>query len=478
MKFVLGVDLGTSYFKLGLFNPDGELCGLGRIEVPKNIGNGSRCEVPVPRFWSLLQQGVAEACVQAKARPNQIKAVAYSSQANSFLLMDQKQQPLTPLILWCDNRAKPLPEVGDLFEKENFLERSGLGLPCSYQFCAAKVSWFQKQQPDLWNQAARLMTLSDYLTYSLTNQFVGDAGTASLLGLLDIHNREWQPDIVDLSAVKLSKPLMPGTVAGPITPSGAELLGISPGIPFVVGSLDHHIAALGAGVGQLADMSESTGTVLACLNYTTTFHPKANICTGTGLNTDTYYQLAFDNNGAAALEWYQKQFAPELTLDELGRLATDVPIGSAGLFARPEAHHYSGNSGFESITEAHLHGHFFRAMMESTAVSLLKLVQFLADTDFPKRIVATGGGAKSDFWLQIKADLFGTEFITTQSPEPACLGAGLLAALAAGWFPNLTVASRHWIKINKAFFPIPEHHRQYAEWYRQHHQINHTDSAT
>ena len=61
MKFVLGVDLGTSYFKLGLFNPDGELCGLGRIEVPKNVGDGSRCEVPVARFWSLLQQGVAEA---------------------------------------------------------------------------------------------------------------------------------------------------------------------------------------------------------------------------------------------------------------------------------------------------------------------------------------------------------------------------------------------------------------------------------
>jgi sugar (pentulose or hexulose) kinase len=100
---------------------------------------------------------VAEACAQAKAQPNQIKAMAYSSQANSFLLLDQKQQPLTPLILWCDNRAKHLAEVRDLFDKKSFLERSGLGLPCSHQFCPAKICWFQKQQPDVWNRAHRLM---------------------------------------------------------------------------------------------------------------------------------------------------------------------------------------------------------------------------------------------------------------------------------------------------------------------------------
>jgi xylulokinase len=298
-----------------------------------------------------------------------------------------------------------------------------------------------------------------------------------LLGLLNIHTREWQSDIIDLSAVKLSSPLLPGTIAGTISAKGAELLGIMPGVPFVLGSLDHHVAAIGAGVGQLADMSESTGTVLACLNYTTTFSPKPNVCTGTGLNADTYYQLAFDNNGAAGLEWYQRYFAPELTLDALGRLATDVPIGSDGLFAKAEAWQFSDLSGFENVTTDHHHGHFFRAIMESTAASLGKLVGFLAGSKFPKRIVATGGGAKSDLWLQMKADLLGTEFITTCSPEPACLGAGLLAALAADWFPDLAAASQQWIKINKKFFPIPDHQQIYAKWYQQHHQIDHTESA-
>ena len=271
---------------------------------------------------------------------------------------------------------------------------------------------------------------------------------------------------------------LPGTVAGKVTPVGADLLGIAPGVPFVVGSLDHHIAAIGAGVGQLADMSESTGTVLGCLNFATAFHPQANVCTGTGLNAGTYYQLAFDNNGAAALEWYQQQFAPEFTLDELGKLAAAVPIGSAGLIAKPEAHHYPEHSGFENRTTAHHHGHFFRAILESTAASLLKLVTRLARGHFPQRIVAAGGGAKSDLWLQIKADLLGTEFITTQSPEPACLGAGLLASLAVGWFPDVAAASRHWIKINKTFQPIPEHQQLYAEWYQQYHQNNKIDSLT
>ncbi|MBN1352765.1 hypothetical protein JXJ21_25475 [candidate division KSB1 bacterium] len=467
MDFVLGIDLGTSYFKLGLFDRAGEIRGLGRIFVPKDTGDGSRSEVPVHRFWELLNQALNDACRQAGAQSQQIKAIGYSSQANSFLLLDKQKKPLTPLILWSDNRARDIENVEALFQKKDFLERMGLGIECSHQFCVAKCVWFQTHQPDLWARAAHLMTISDYFTWSITDQPLGDSGTAALLGLLDLRTRKWQPDIIDLSNIQLSTPLLPGTVAGKITARGARRLNLPANIPFVVGSLDHHIAGIGAGAGHIADMSESTGTVLACLKLDSGYYPRKNICTGNGLSEDQVYQLAFEGNGAGSLEWYQRTQAPGLTIPELVQLAAAVPIGSEGLVARPNADSYPALEGFAGISPNHQQSHFTRAILESTAASLVQLVDHLSGGDPPKRIVATGGGAASDLLLQIKADLLGIEFITTQSSVPACRGAAMLAALAAGWFRTLEKISGEWVKVDRRFKPISENHSAYLEWYHQ-----------
>src|SRR3989339_1204741 len=100
MKYILGIDLGTSYFKFGIYDTGLKLKGLARIAVEKDTGNGSLCEVPADRFIRLLKTGIGQACEKADAAPSQINAVGYSSQANSFILLDKHSRPLTPLILW------------------------------------------------------------------------------------------------------------------------------------------------------------------------------------------------------------------------------------------------------------------------------------------------------------------------------------------------------------------------------------------
>jgi xylulokinase len=126
---------------------------------------------------------------------------------------------------------------------------------------------------------------------------------------------------------------------------------------------------------------------------------------------------------------------------------------------------YNVLEGFYNISSSHHHGHFTRAIMESTAASLIQLVDKLAGNERPKRIVATGGGAKSDLWLQIKADLLGIEFVTTQKQVPACTGAAMLASLAAGWYSDVKTVTQEWVKIKKTFRPIPENHEKYVAWY-------------
>ena len=465
MEYVLGVDFGTSYFKMGLFNHQGDLCGLGRVAVVPDQGDGSRSEIPLSRFWSLLRSGLAEACRQAQAKPGQIRAVAYASQANSFVLLDRYRHPLTPIILWNDQRGRDLPQTEKIFEKKDFLHCTGLGIACNPEFCVAKITWMQKHQPELLLKAAHLLTLSDYFVFSLTGAPVGDAGTASLLGLLNLHTLTWLGDVIDLADLHLSTPLIAGTIAGGVSRQGVALLGLNENVPVVLGSLDHHLAALGAGLGSIAEMSESTGTVLACLKDTAEFLPRPGICTGLALNKGAYYQLCFSGNGAASLEWYCQTYAPESSMADLEQGAAAVEIGSAGLLARPDARRYPDLSGFLNRKAVHSPVVYVRAIMESTAADLTQLVNALATDNLPKKITATGGGAQSDLWLQIKADLLGIEFIRTATKAPACMGAAMLAARAIGWFPDLATLSQTWIKIKKWFHPIPANQEKYQAWY-------------
>lgn len=454
MELVLGIDLGTTYFKLGLFDRQGQLRGLGRVAVSKQEPQKGWCELPVGRFWSTLKEGLTQTLEQAQAETNDIQAVSYSSQANSFLLLDRNDQPLTPLILWPDCRVEKVDQkLSKLWSRQDFLEVTGIGFQ-SPQSCIAKLLWFQKERPDIWSQTARVMTISDYLTFGLTGQYLGDQGTASLLGILDLRHGQWWGDALDclhLTQAQLSRPLSPASFAGPIISTGVKLLGLPADIPFVVGSLDHHMAAIGAGVGPIADFSESTGTVMACLNYQQTYQPHLDCCMGPAHTGKGFYQLAFNPDGTGTLDWYKRVHASNLTFDELSQQAQGVSPGSEGLLARPQAHTYPGLTGFENYSDGHHHGHFVRAIMEQKARSLKELIHRLCGEKNPRRIIATGGGSKSDLWLQIKAEIIEAEFVVTSCEEPACMGAAMFAALAKNWYRNDQAISEAWITIKKLF---------------------------
>ena len=456
MELVLAIDLGTSYFKLGLFDHSGECRGLGRVAVTVDTDDGTRCELPAERFWSILRDALGRALSQAGADPHDIRAMAYSSQANSFLLLDAADQPLTPLLLWTDRRADVDEAVGELASRDDFLSTTGLGMCVDEAFAVNKLRWFQKHRPAVWSRTARVMTISDYLVYSLTGEAAGDAGTASLLGLLDLRKLDWWPAALsqlDIRSEQLSRPLCPGTVAGTVSYLGGNRLPLPEGIPLVAGSIDHHIASIGAGLGLHADLSESTGTVLACVRHADSFEPNAGVICGPSTQPGGYYMLNFDENGASVLEWYRNTHSPELSFEQLLGAAQGLPDGEDIPTARPNADRYPGLEGFTDRQGRHTHGHYVRAILESTARSLAALIDVHCPGGRPGRIVATGGGARSDFWLQLYADRLGMEVVAVQSDEPAVLGASILAATSAGWFPAIPEAQRAWVKIRRTFSP-------------------------
>lgn len=432
MGFFAGIDLGTSYFKVGIYDDAGRLCGLGRESVPKRLA-GDRCELPVRDFWGTLQACIAQALSEAGIAATDIAGISYSSQANSFVLLDSCAEPLTDLILWPDSRAKgDCEKLQALASAPDFMDKTGLGIDLNEEFMVAKLDWFQKHEPDIWGRTAYVMTISDMLVYDLTGCRVGDLDTASMTGLLDVAGQKWSSralETVGLTEGMLSQPLPTGALAGKVKPAAAALSGLAEGTPVYLGSLDHYAVAIGAGILQGGRISESTGTVLAAVGYSEGYSPRKGIITSPGLDAAHYFRLAFDGNGATAVEWYQKNYAPEKTILQLEDEARGIPAGCDGLTALPKPDSYKGLEGFSNIRPEHTPAHFLRAIFESTAATLVQLVDKLDPGKQAAEVIPSGGGARNTLWLQIKSEMLQLKYLPQASGELATKGAALICTI-------------------------------------------------
>ena len=450
MALLLGIDLGTSYFKVGLFAVDGTLKGLGRVPVVKSEPAPGRSELAVDAFWSALRRGLTEALAQADATAREIVGVAYSSQASTFLLLDHHDVPLTPLIVWTDTRGAPLPEELTAFASTaEFARKIGFG-GLSAQSAAGKLSWFQRNAPDIWARTRRVMTISDYFTFALTGERAGDASTVAFLALYDFTRGDWWPEALQkfrIEPEKLSTPLVPGSSCGRTGAKATDVLGLPAGIPFAVGALDHHVAAIGSGLERLADLSISTGTVLAALALVNEMTPQPGCYHGRHIDGERFWRLSFDPNGAGQLEDYQRRAAPQTSIEELLVQAARAPLGIAWR------------------NRASNHGEAVRAILERVAATHRDLVRsVVGNSTTPVRsVVATGGGARSPLWLQINADLLGVPVVTPAVPERACLGAAAFAAVAAGIYPTIPDATGAMVRPDRVFEPEPGAVERYRE---------------
>jgi xylulokinase len=457
MGFYLGIDLGTSYFKAGIFDENGNLKGLGRQLVKKEAGDGVRCELPVPVFWETIRSSIEEAIWKSGIKPTELKAVSYSSQANSFILLDHQDKPLTPLILWPDRRAKSDPLLTEKFpDSQEFMLKTGIGRRINYEFTISKIKWFQKNQPELWRRVRSVLSISDFLTYMLTGQKVSDTSTSSLTGLLDIEQSRWwnkSLEIISLNPLFLPVPNKIGFFAGPVTNSGAKISGLPKGISFFLGGLDHHCAAIGSGAIQNDIICESTGTILACVGNVQNYNPVSNCCMSRGLTSNQYFKMAFDDNGAQVLEWYQKEFASNYSFYELLEMAEKTNNDSGDLIAKSCANRYSGLNGFENVKSYYNHGHFVLAILKSISGSLGNLLNIINGMPFHGNVVSTGGGARSNFWVKVKARELNCVFYIPECNEAACFGAAIIGAWGIGRNISINLFIKNWVKYKEVIVP-------------------------
>lgn len=465
MAKILAIDLGTTYFKISLFDRSGRLVDKRRIAPRIVASQDGRVELAADDLGEAIGRGIIELGNCAEGGLADVEAVSLATQTNSFLLLDASDHPLTPIILWPDRRAADLEaEVQQRCDGPGFSVATGIP-QVTVQFMLAKLLWLQRQSPKTWAQRSKLCLISDYLTMEWTGQHITEAGAAGLTGLLDIHRCQWRPEMLarfEIDPCRLPAVVRAGTDLGPIDPRAARRFGLPPRCRFVVGCLDQYAAAIGVGNVEPGSISETTGTVLATVRCAERFgaqHGPA-VFQGPAFREGLYWQMIFGDVSANCLHWYRDQLPDRPDFDQLVALAEEVGPGAEGLRLRTNVALTTPEAVFDGLTPRHTRGHMVRCILEAVAWALDEQVQTLSEGAPPAEILCAGGAAKSDLWRQIKADVLGIATVATECPEPASLGAAMLAeaALAAA---DIRQIARHWVHPKQPQFPQQNRRRQY-----------------
>ncbi len=477
MDAYLGLDLGGTGVKAAVFDAGGALLGLNRQPFAPRNNLAGHAEIDVEAIYAAARTAVQQALGQTQL---QVRALALSSQGQTFVALDSQDQPLYPAILWYDSRA--IQQAEQLRQATSHL--AGPLPAISPIATVSKILWLRQHKPELFSLARRYLLLPDYFAYRLTGQAVSDFNTASSTGLYTPDLGSYCRDIlniVGISEEQLARVLPCGSPVARLRPALAQEWGLSPDTLFVTGSNDQYAAALGAGNCSAGILSESSGTCQALVTLTAQLPERL----PTGLFSGKFpipgysFILAYSKTAGIVLDWFLQNLAGNASFSELDAVAAGIPIGSRGVSMSPHFDgvisphpHLRARGVFAGLTLQHTRADLYRSILEALSFCLYENLQAIEQAGLPIALIrCVGGGAQNDFWLQMKADVCGRPVEKPLLTEAATLGAAMLAALGQGAFASLAESSAAWYRKQREFLPKRAHHQAYQEPYQRYQQI-------
>ncbi len=485
MDYVIGCDVGSQGTKAVLLSFDGKLVGEVYAGYEIDFPSPLWAQQPVERWTRGLQAAITELLHTTQVNRDNIRGLALASQVDGVVAINAAGTPLYPAIIWMDRRATA--QTNALRASENSIfNLTGLNLDATH--VAPKIRWLAENEPQVYDQAAYFLLPGSYLAYYLTGEVAVDPSNASSSLLLDIRAKQWSPEMCahfQMDATRLASIGAASTVLGTLRPNLAAELGLSPQTRVMIGSGDEHAACVGAGVltsgiaGDIAGTAEPVCAVSDQLVFDETRLVE------THCHADEN-QWLLENPGFVSggnLRWYRDQFGAseiqaaqergETAYHLLDQGAQQVPPGSDGLIFLPclmgamaPTWNDTARGTFMGFTLAHTRAHFTRALLEGSAYAVRDSTDRIQAMGIPlQELRVMGGGARSDLWNQIKADVTGLEVTVPQITETTALGAAFLALVGVGACATLPEASEHTVQIKKRFAPNPANRAKYESAY-------------
>jgi len=483
---LLGLDLGTTGARAVLADTSGAVRFSREVAYPLRTPHPGWAEQDPDGWEHAAFDALASAAAAAPDRSG-IAAIGLTGQMHGATLLDARDRPVRPAIIWCDQRTAPqrrameaqigLPEI---------IARTGN--PPLEGFTAPKLLWVRDHEPAVHARIRRLLLPKDFIRLRLTGAALTDVADASGTGLFDVRRRTWSEAMLrdlDLPRTWLADVVESPAVAGRLTADAARRLDLPPGTPVAAGAGDQAAGAVAAGIvapGDAVVTIGSSGVVFAA-TAAPQIDPAGRVHTFCHAVPAMWEVMGVTQGAGLSLRWFRDTLAgdvradvPQRGLDPyelLTREAATAPPGSRGLVWLPylqgeRTPHLdaSARGVLFGLTTAHARSDVVRAIMEGVACSLRDCLQIIRGLGIRSDAVKiAGGGARSPVWRQIVADVLDVALVIVAEGRGPAFGAALLAGVAGGVWGSVPEACAACRLEGERLDPIAAHRRRYDDLY-------------
>lgn len=487
MKYLIGIDIGTSATKTVMFDEVFNVIFSSSQEYPMYQPQNGWAEQKCEDWRDAVLNTITDVVKKSGVNSEDIAGIGLSGQMHGLVMLDENNEPLRPSIIWCDQRtAKQCEEITEKVGAKRMIEITAN--PAMTGFTASKILWVRENEPEIYAKCRHILLPKDYIRYVLTGEFATEVSDASGMQLMDIPNRCWSDEV--LEKLDIDKSLLPKMyespeVTGKITKEIAEKTGLSTNTVVVGGAGDNAAAAVGTGVVKDGRAFTTIGTSGVVFAHTSdvSIDPKGRVHTFCCAVPGCWHIMGVTQAAGLSLKWFRDNFCGDFMERAekegkdvyylMDKAAEEIPVGSNRLIYLPylmgeRTPHVDPDCRgvFFGLSAIHTKADMIRAVMEGVAYSLKNCNDILNEMGAGvDEMMACGGGGTSSLWRQMLADLYECDVKTVSSKEGPALGVAILASVGAGIYESVEKACDTAIKIDKTCPPKKENSEAYAKFY-------------
>jgi len=487
MKYLIGLDVGTSGAKCIMIDENGKVVASSTQEYPLYTPRPGWAEQDPEDWWQGVVKGLKNILAQANVPAEDIIGLSYSGQMHGLVALDENNEVIRPAILWCDQRTQK--QCDWITEKAGGLEKllTYTNNRMLTGYTGGKILWLRDEEPDNFAKMKVFVCPKDYIRFRMTGEIMIDVSDASGTGFFDTKNRVWSDELIGIAG--LDKAIFPTAVestvlAGRVTKEIAELTGLPEGLPCYAGGGDAVIQAVGSGLvkpGILGVVIGTSGNVTMGLDHYED-NPNGDLQMFCGNEPGLWTDFGCTLSAGGSYRWYRDTLCEgaiaeanasgENVYNIMGRQAESSVPGANGVIFTPylagERCPYpdpNARGSFYGISLSTTRGDITRSVMEGVTYSLCQLVDIFGKMTTNEKIYTSGGGAASPLWRQMQADIFDLPVYTmSAASEGGAYGAVLVAGVGAGLWKNLGEAVQV-IRPETECKPIAENQAGYKKSY-------------
>jgi len=462
MKYFMGVDFGGSSSKATLLGEDGKVYATASCEYPTYYPENGWAEQDVDDSYDALVKNIRELLEKTGIAPEDVAALSLDAATHTAVLLDGNDKPLRRAIYWTDTRSAAQAaylkkEMGPQIIEECYNSVSSL-------WTLPQLMWLRENEPETIKKTRKVLAVKDYVRFRLTGDYVTDSVEAMGFLLLDARKNVWSEKLCGLAGIDpaiMPEILDPMQKISPLCKKAQEDTGLTDKTMVIVGTTDTVMEVYAAGAvkpGQATVKLATAGRICPITDHEVV-DPR--LVTYRHVVKGLWYPGTATKSCAASNRWYRDTFGGNFT--EMSAAAATVSRGCEGLFFHPylqgEITPYLDDKLRASFTGAagfHTKAHFNRAVLEGVAYSMKDCFDTLKSMNIaPTEAVAIGGGAKSDLWRQILADMLNIPLQTVDNVDSS-LGSAMMAGVAAGVFASHEDAVEKCVRVTGVTLPDPE----------------------